>query len=76
MGNILKRIACPIYPEEDSDSDSDDSICNVTSPLKPSEIMEREYIIKEKKGIEPNILLRPSQIIKIENEKLQRLSNT
>lgn len=74
MGNILKRIACPIYPEEDSDSD--DSICDVTSPLKPSEIMEREYIIKEKKGIEPNILLRPSQIIKIENEKIRKLSNT
>lgn len=74
MGNILKRIMCPIYPQEDSDSD-DDSIHKQLEPLKPSEIMEREYIIKEKKGVESNILLRPSQIIKIENEKIKRLSN-
>ena len=75
MGNVLKRIMCPIYPQEDSDSD-DDSIHKRLEPLKPSEIMEREYIIKEKKGVESNILLRPSQIIKIENEKIRNLSNT
>lgn len=75
MGNILKRVMCPIYPQEDSDSD-DDSIHKRLEPLKPSEIMEREYIIKEKKGIESNILLRPSQIIKIENEKIRKLSNS
>ena len=75
MGNVLKRIMCPIYPQEDSDSD-DDSIHKQLEPLKPSEIMEREYIIKEKKGVESNILLRPSQIIKIENEKIRNLSNT
>lgn len=50
MGNVLKRIMCPIYPQEDSDSD-DDSIHKGLEPLKPSEIMEREYIIKEKKAL-------------------------
>lgn len=75
MGNVLKRFMCPIYPQEDSDSD-DDSIHKRLEPLKPSEIMEREYIIKEKEGVESDILLRPSQIIKIENEKIRKLSNT
>jgi hypothetical protein len=74
MGNILRRAVCPIYPQIDSDSD-DDSIYDETSPIKPSEVMEREYRINEKKGIESNILLRPSQIMKMENEKLRRLSN-
>ena len=75
MGNILKRVMCPIYPVEDSDSD-DDSIHKRLEPLKPSEIIEREYIKNEEKEVKQNILLRPSQIIKIENEKLQRLINT
>lgn len=74
MGNILRRVMCPIYPQSDSDSDND-SIYDEMTPLKPSEIMEREYKINEKKGIESNILLRPSQIMKMENEKLRRLSN-
>jgi hypothetical protein len=74
MGNYLIRVMCPIYPQPDSDSDND-SIYDEMDPLKPSEVMEREYQKKEKKGIESNILLRPSQIIKMEDEKLRRLSN-
>ena len=74
MGNILRRVMCPIYPQPDSDSDND-SIYDEITPLKPSEVMEREYRKKEEKGIEPNILLRPSQIMKMENEKLRRLNN-
>jgi len=76
MGNVLKRTMCPIYPQQDSDSDNDnDPIYDEMAPLKPSEIMEREYIKNEKKGIESNILLRPSQIIRMENDKLRTLRN-
>lgn len=76
MGNIIARSMCPIYPQPDSDDDDDDTIYDETAPIKPSEVMEREYRINEKKGIESNILLRPSQIMKMENEKLRRLNNT
>jgi hypothetical protein len=76
MGNIITRTVCPIYPLPDSDSDNDnDPIYDETTPIKPSEVMEREYITKEKMGIKQDVLLRPSQIINIENKKLHKLSN-
>ena len=76
MGNIITRTVCPIYPLPDSVSDSDnDPIYDETTPIKPSEVMEREYITKEKMGIKQDVLLRPSQIINIENKKLHKLSN-
>jgi len=74
MGNIIRRTVCPIYPLPDSDSDSDNyPIYDETIHVKPSEVMEREYITKEKMGIKQDVLLRPSQIINIENKKLRRL---
>ena len=73
MGNIIARSMCPIYPQPDSDDD-DESIYDETAPIKPSEVMEREYQKQEKNGVEPNILLRPSQIMKMENEKLRKLN--
>ena len=75
MGNIIRKTMCPIYPQSDSDNDVDYTEPDANDPIKPAEVMEREYQKKEKKGIESNILLRPSQIIKMEDEKLRRLSN-
>lgn len=70
MGNIIKKMSCAIYPEKIYDSDSD----NDTEELLPSEIIIKEYIKNEKKGISnDHINLRPSQIIEIENQKIKNL---
>lgn len=56
------------------DSDSDNEI---TNNLLPSEIMEREYLKKtERKQSVGEIFLRPSQIMKIENDKIAKLRSS
>jgi len=76
MGGIVCRMR--IKPVNDEgiiyDSDSDNEI---TNNLLPSEIMEREYLKKtEKKEYTGDILLRPSQIMKIENDKIAKLRSS
>jgi hypothetical protein len=74
MGNMFKKLACSIYPQQPMDDSSDDeSICSYDEVL-PSKVMEREYMNNERKEISnDHILLRPSQIISIENKKLKDL---
>lgn len=56
------------------DSDSDNE---TTNNLLPSEIMEREYLKKtERKQSIGELFLRPSQIIKIENDRIGKLRSS
>jgi len=60
--------------DSDSDSDSDNEI---TNNLLPSKIMEREYLkkIKRKQSV-GEIFLRPSQVMKIENDRIAKLRSS
>ena len=76
MGGIICRMR--IKPVNDEgiiyESDSDNEI---TNNLLPSEIMEREYLKKTKrKQSVGEIFLRPSQIMKIENDKIAKLRSS
>ena len=73
MGGIICKMRIkPVNNEGITyDSDSDNEI---TNNLLPSEIMEREYLKKTKrKQSVGEIFLRPSQIMKIENDKIAKL---
>ena len=68
MGNLISQMLCKIYPENLNEVETD------TIGLLPSEIIKKEYIENEKNGIvNYNIVLKPSQIIEIENEKIKNL---
>lgn len=76
MGGIICKMR--IKPVNDEgiiyESDSDNEI---TNNLLPSEIMEREYLKKTKrKQSVGEIFLRPSQIMKIENDKIAKLRSS
>lgn len=70
MGGIVCRLR--IKPVNNDFYNNDDEIKN---NLLPSEIIENEYI-KNLENNESNshLLLRPSQIIKIENQRIKNLS--
>ena len=76
MGGIICRMrVSPINNENITyDSDSDNEI---TNSLLPSEIMEKEYLkkVKRKQSVS-EIYLRPSQIIKIENNRIAKLRSS
>lgn len=76
MGGIICRMrVSPINNENITyDSDSDNEI---TNSLLPSEIMEKEYLkkVKRKQSVS-EIYLRPSQIIKIENDRIAKLRSS
>ena len=74
-GMICKMRINPVNNEGNIyDSDSDNEI---TNHLLPSEIMEREYLKKtERKQSIGEIFLRPSQIIKIENDRIAKLRSS
>jgi hypothetical protein len=73
MGNIFKKTYNVIYPYKDTDSDEDDE--NIYDDLKPSEIIKKEFSKNEKNNkSNDHILLRPSQIIELENEKIKKLT--
>lgn len=60
-----------IYPYKDVDSDDE----SIDGNLKPSEIIKKEFSKNEKNNkSNDHILLRPSQIIELENEKIKKLS--
>ena len=62
-----------IYPYKDVDSDDDDE--SINENLKPSEILKKEFSKNEKNNkSNDHILLRPSQIIELENEKIKKLT--
>tara|TARA_B100001287_G_C22567736_1_gene474722 strand:- start:361 stop:621 length:261 start_codon:yes stop_codon:yes gene_type:complete len=73
MGGIICKMRVnPVNNEGymcDSDSDNE-----ITNNLLPSEIMEREYLKKTtRKQSTSEIFLRPSQILKIENDRIAKL---
>ena len=60
-----------IYPYKDVDSDDE----SIDENLKPSEIIKKEFSKNEKNNkSNDHILLRPSQIIELENEKIKKLT--
>ena len=62
-----------IYPYKDVDSDDE----SIDGNLKPSEIIKMEFSKNEKNNkSNDHILLRPSQIIELENEKIKKLSTS
>ena len=62
-----------IYPYKDMDSDDDDE--SINENLKPSEILKKEFSKNEKNNkSNDHILLRPSQMIELENEKIKKLT--
>ena len=79
MGGIICKMRIKpvnnkgITYNSDSDSDSDNELTNNL----PSKIMEREYLkkIKRKQSV-GEIFLRPSQIMKIENDRIAKLRSS
>ena len=63
MGNILKKMMCPIYPEPDSDDDSFDE----NRPIKP-QVMYREYKDESQIYEVVNKIIKPSEIISMSNK--------
>ena len=74
-GMICKMRIKPVNNEGNTyDSDSDNEL---TNNLLPSKIMEREYLkkIKRKQSV-GEIFLRPSQVMKIENDRIAKLRSS
>tara|TARA_Y100000992_G_scaffold299963_1_gene267660 strand:- start:697 stop:963 length:267 start_codon:yes stop_codon:yes gene_type:complete len=73
MGGIVCRLR--IKPDNNDVDEFHSNDDEITNNLLPSEIIENEYI-KNLENNESNshLLLRPSQIIKIEKQRIKNLS--